>query len=119
MRNGVSRCPRTHRNPCVLVQDDLKQMWGEDGWRFETFFWFGDVGLLVVRSRRGTGQLCWETVTGHLKIEVLGVVSFYLRCCHLAFLVFGSLDTDLYSLKDTQPPKAKSTGNEKTLLESG
>lgn len=32
--------PRTHRNPRVLVQDDLQQMRGENGWRFKPLFWF-------------------------------------------------------------------------------
>lgn len=30
----------THRNPRVLVQDDLEQMRRENGWCFKPFFWF-------------------------------------------------------------------------------
>jgi hypothetical protein len=46
----------THRDPRVLVQDDLEQMWRENGWCFKTLFWFGDIGFLMVGSRWGTGE---------------------------------------------------------------
>lgn len=65
MEGGPGGHLRTHRNPRVLVQDDLEQMRGENGWRFKPLFWFGDVGLLMVGSWWGTGQFCWEMVTGH------------------------------------------------------
>lgn len=77
VEDGLGRCLVTHRNPCVLVQDDLEKMWREDGWCFKPFLWFPDVRLLMVGSWWGTGQLCWEMVTGHLlgKLGVLGTVS--------------------------------------------
>lgn len=40
MEDGMGGQLCTHRNPRVLVQDDLEQMWGQNGWRFEPFFWF-------------------------------------------------------------------------------
>lgn len=55
----------THRDARVLVQDDLQQVWREDGRGFESLFWFRDVRLLVVGSWGGAGQLCWEMATRH------------------------------------------------------
>lgn len=57
----------THRDACVLVQDDLQQVWREDGRGLEPLFRFRDVRLLMVGSRWGAGQLCWEMVTRHVK----------------------------------------------------
>lgn len=64
--DGAGRRLCTHRDARVLVQDDLEQVWGEDGRCFKPLLWLGDVGLLVVGSWRGAGQFCWEMVTGHL-----------------------------------------------------
>lgn len=55
-----SRCPGTHRNACVLVQDDLQQVWRQDGWGLEALLRLGDIGLLMVGSWWGAGQLCGQ-----------------------------------------------------------
>ena len=77
VEDGLGRRLVTHGNPRVLVQDDLEKMRREDGWCFKPLLWLPDVGLLVVGSWGGTGQLCWEMVTGHSlgKSGVLGAVS--------------------------------------------
>lgn len=45
------------RDARVLVQDDLQQVWREDGRGFEPLFWFRHVRLLVVGSWGRAGQL--------------------------------------------------------------
>lgn len=49
---GFRKQSRITRNARVLVQDDLQQVWGKNGWRFKALLCLTDIGLLVVRSWR-------------------------------------------------------------------
>lgn len=62
---------RTHRDARVLVQDDLQQVWREDGRGLEPLFRFRDVRLLMVGSWWGAGQLCREMVTRMLRPKLI------------------------------------------------
>lgn len=60
----------------------------------------------MVGSWRGTGQLCWEIVTGHFEKEKSGAVSLNSRHC-LVLLVFYSLNTDVYSRAEYTGPEGE------------
>ncbi|KAL4609603.1 hepatic lectin-like isoform X1 [Arapaima gigas] len=49
-------CSLYHRFICEK-EDDLQQMWRKDWWGFNTLFLLGNVCILVVWSRWGTGQV--------------------------------------------------------------
>lgn len=105
VEGGPGRRLCTHRDAGVLVQDDLQQVWGENGWRFKPFLWFGHVGLLVVGSRWGTGQLCWETGKETYFENEESRNSLNLRHC-LVSLVCCPLSTDSHSLAGTYGPRS-------------
>lgn len=112
VEGGPGRRLCTHRDAGVLVQDDLQQMWGENGWRFKPFLWFGHVGLLVVGSWWGTGQLCWETVKDTYFENEESRSSLNLRH-RLVSLVSCPLNTDSHSPAGHTGPRVGSRGREK------
>ena len=47
----------THRYPRVLVEDDLQQVWGEDGRGLEALLGFEHVLFLSIQTWGGAGEI--------------------------------------------------------------
>lgn len=50
-------CTATYGYPSVFVEDDLQQMRRENRWGLKLLLLFVNIGVLMIRPRRGAGEI--------------------------------------------------------------